>query len=193
MHRITLMAVIAAGSALTALPAQAAEKLNMICSADVVVCEQMTNLFEKQHPDIKVSMVRLSAGEAYARIRTEARNPRTDIWWAGTGDPHMQAADEGLTQAYQSPLLDQQQDWARKQAESAQYRTVGVYAGALGWGYNTKLVAEKNTKPRHAGPTCWTRRGKGKSRWLIRTPPVRPTIRWPRWCRSWAKRKPSTI
>jgi len=151
MHRITLMAVIAAGSALSALPAQAAEKLNMICSADVVVCEQMTNLFEKQHPDIKVSMVRLSAGEAYARIRTEARNPRTDIWWAGPGDPHMQAADEGLTQAYKSPLLDQQQDWARKQAESAQFRTVGVYAGALGWGYNTKLVEEKKLK----APACW--------------------------------------
>lgn len=151
MHRITLMAVIAAGSALSALPTQAAEKLNMICSADVVVCEQMTNLFEKQHPDIKVSMVRLSAGEAYARIRTEARNPRTDIWWAGTGDPHMQAADEGLTQAYKSPLLDQQQDWARKQAESAQFRTVGVYAGALGWGYNTRLVEEKKLK----APACW--------------------------------------
>ncbi|MFK8257744.1 ABC transporter substrate-binding protein [Erwinia sp. AnSW2-5] len=151
MHRVTLMAVIAAGSALSALPAQAAEKLNMICSADVVVCEQMTNLFEKQHPEIKVSMVRLSAGEAYARIRTEARNPRTDIWWAGTGDPHMQAADEGLTQAYKSPLLDQQQDWARKQAESAQFRTVGVYAGALGWGYNTKLVEQKKLK----APACW--------------------------------------
>lgn len=151
MHRVTLMAVIVAGSALSALPAQAAEKLNMICSADVVVCEQMTNLFEKQHPEIKVSMVRLSAGEAYARIRTEARNPRTDIWWAGTGDPHMQAADEGLTQAYKSPLLDQQQDWARKQAESAQFRTVGVYAGALGWGYNTKLVEEKKLK----APACW--------------------------------------
>jgi len=151
MHRITLMAVIAAGSALSALPAQAAEKLNMICSADVGVCELMTNLIEIQHPDIKVSMVRLSAGEAYARIRTEARNPRTDIWWAGTGDPHMQAADEGLPQAYKSPLLDQQQDWARKQAESAQFRTVGVYAGALGWGYNTKLVEEKKLK----APACW--------------------------------------
>ncbi|CAI0702054.1 ABC transporter substrate-binding protein [Serratia proteamaculans] len=152
MHRVTLMAVLAAGSALSALPAHAAGKLNMICSADVVVCEQMTNLFEKQHPDIKVSMVRLSAGEAYARIRTEARNPRTDIWWAGTGDPHMQAADEGLTQPYKSPLLDQQHDWARKQAESAGYRTVGVYAGALGWGYNTKLLAEKKLKV----PACWS-------------------------------------
>lgn len=151
MHRVTLMAAMAVATTLSALPACAAGKLNMICSADVVVCEQMTNLFEKQHPDIKVSMVRLSAGEAYARIRTEARNPRTDIWWAGTGDPHMQAADEGLTQVYKSPLLDQQQDWARKQAESAGYRTIGVYAGALGWGYNTKLVADKKLK----APACW--------------------------------------
>lgn len=64
MHRVTLMAALAAGSALSALPVHAAGKLNMICSADVVVCEQMTNLFEQQHPNIKVSMVRLSAGEA---------------------------------------------------------------------------------------------------------------------------------
>lgn len=52
---------------------------------------------------------------------------------------------------YKSPLLDQQQDWARKQAESAGYRTIGVYAGALGWGYNTKLVADKKLK----APACW--------------------------------------
>ncbi len=137
----------------TALPfaASAAGTLNMVCSADVVVCEQMTRLFSQSHPDINVSMVRLSAGEAYARLRSEARNPRTDIWWAGTGDPHMQAAEEGLTQVYKSPLLDQQQDWARKQAENAGYRTVGIYAGALGWGYNTKLLAEKKLK----APACW--------------------------------------
>lgn len=137
----------------TALPfaASAAGNLNMVCSADVVVCEHMTRIFSQEHPDIKVSMVRLSAGEAYARLRSEARNPRTDIWWAGTGDPHMQAADEGLTQVYKSPLLDQQQDWAQKQAENSGYRTVGIYAGALGWGYNTKLLADKKLK----APTCW--------------------------------------
>lgn len=135
------------------LPAavQAAGNLNMICSADVVVCEHMTRIFSQAHPDINVSMVRLSAGEAYARLRSEARNPRTDIWWAGTGDPHMQAAAEGLTQAYHSPLLDQQQPWAQKQAENAGYRTVGIYAGALGWGYNTRLLAEKKLK----APACW--------------------------------------
>ncbi|MFC7775474.1 ABC transporter substrate-binding protein [Pantoea sp. GCM10028869] len=150
--RVTSMA-IALSLCCTAIPfaASAAGNLNMVCSADVVVCEHMTNIFSKAHPDIKVSMVRLSAGEAYARLRSEARNPRTDIWWAGTGDPHMQAAEEGLTQPYKSPLLDQQQDWAQKQAENSHYRTVGIYAGALGWGYNTKLLASKKLKE----PKCW--------------------------------------
>ncbi|MEN0097985.1 MAG: ABC transporter substrate-binding protein, partial [Brucella pseudogrignonensis] len=79
------------------------------------------------------------------------RNPKTDIWWAGTGDPHLQAASEGLTLEYKSPMLDQLQDWAKKQAESSEFRTVGVYAGALGWGYNTDIFKKKNLKE----PACW--------------------------------------
>src|SRR5690606_35732783 len=78
-------------------------------------------------------------------------NPKTDIWWAGTGDPHMQAASEGLTLEYKSPMLEELNDWAVKQAENADYRTVGVHAGALGWGYNSELLAKKNLQP----PKCW--------------------------------------
>ena len=88
---------LAAGVSLLTWSAQAAGDLNLICSADVVICEQMKNSFEKEH-DIKVNMVRLSSGETYAKIRAEARNPKTDIWWAGTGDPHLQAAAENLPQ-----------------------------------------------------------------------------------------------
>jgi ABC-type Fe3+ transport system, periplasmic component len=143
-------AALAAGVTSLALPAGAAETLNLICSADVVICEQMTTSFEKE-TGIDVNMVRLSSGETYAKVRAEARNPKTDIWWAGTGDPHLQAAGEGLTLEYKSPLFDELQDWAKKQAESSEYRTVGVYAGALGWGYNTDLLKQKNLKE----PTCW--------------------------------------
>ncbi|MEO9339812.1 ABC transporter substrate-binding protein [Mesorhizobium sp. SB112] len=143
-------ALIAAGVSLGAVSAQAAGNLNLICSADVVICEQMKASFESAN-DISVNMVRLSSGETYAKIRAEARNPKTDLWWAGTGDPHLQAASEGLTVEYKSPLLDQLQDWALKQAESANYRTVGVYAGALGWGYNTDVLQKKNIKE----PKCW--------------------------------------
>jgi iron(III) transport system substrate-binding protein len=139
-----------AAAALGAHEARAAGELNLICSADVVMCEQMQGDFEKSH-DIKVNMVRLSSGETYAKVRAEARNPKTDIWWGGTGDPHMQAASENLTLEYTSPALDQLHDWAKKQAESSGYRTVGVYAGALGWGYNTDIFRDKGYKE----PACW--------------------------------------
>lgn len=143
-------ATFAVGLQWSPSPALAAGSLNLICSADVVICELMKDRFEKD-TDIQVNMVRLSSGETYAKIRAEARNPKTDIWWAGTGDPHLQAASEGLTQEYKSPLLDQLHDWARKQSESAGFRTVGVYAGALGWGYNTDIFAKKGLKE----PKCW--------------------------------------
>src|SRR3712207_8084882 len=47
-----------------------------------------------------------SSGEVYAQVKAEAANPRGDIWWGGTGDPHMQAAEEGLTVEYKSPNID---------------------------------------------------------------------------------------
>ena len=56
----------------------------------------MVTAFEKA-TGIKVSMTRKSSGEFYAQLKAEAANPRGDIWWGGTGDPHLQAAEEGLT------------------------------------------------------------------------------------------------
>lgn len=149
--RLTILSTLLfASTSLSAVSALAAGELNLICAADVVICEQMQGDFEKAH-DIKVNMVRMSSGEAYAKIRAEARNPKTDLWWAGTGDPHLQAASEGLTEEYKSPMLDQLQDWAKNQAESSGFKTVGVYAGALGWGYNTEIFKQKGYKE----PVCW--------------------------------------
>ena len=142
--------LLVSSAALYALPAQAAGSLNMICAADVKWCELMETMFEKDH-DIDMNMVRMSSGEAYARLRAEARNPKTDIWWGGTGDPHLQAAQDGLTAEYKSPRLSELQDWAKDQAEVSGYKTVGIYSGALGWGYNKDILAGKNAEP----PACW--------------------------------------
>lgn len=144
-------AVALAGAAF-ALPATAgAGELNLICSADVVICEKLVSEFQKSHSDTTVNMVRLSSGETYAKIRAEARNPQTDLWWGGTGDPHLQAAADGLTAEYESPSLPDLHDWAVKQAEVSGNRTVGVYTGALGWGYNTRIFESKGLKE----PACW--------------------------------------
>ena len=63
----------------------------------------------------------------------------------------MQAAEQDVTEAYQSPLLPQLHDWARTQAERSKYRTVGLFAGVLGFGYNRDVLGKKNLAP----PKCW--------------------------------------
>lgn len=127
-----------------------AESLTVYCGVDEAWCQLMARAFEEE-TGITVDMTRKSAGEIYAQLRAEKDNPKGDIWWGGTGDPHLQAAEEGLTEEYKSPMLDQLQPWAIKQAEAAGNRTVGVYSGALGFGYNKDLLA-KNNLPE---PKCW--------------------------------------
>jgi iron(III) transport system substrate-binding protein len=142
------MAVAAYGA--TLLPAAAQGQLTVYCSVQEEWCRPMVAAFEKA-TGVKVSMTRKSSGETYAQVKAEAANPRGDIWWGGTGDPHMQAAEEGLTEEYKSPKLAELNDWAVRQWEQSKGRAVGIYSGALGFAYNTKLLAEKKL----AEPKCW--------------------------------------
>lgn len=136
--------------AVSGVHARAQGVLVMYCGVDENWCRAMATTYAKE-TGVKVDMIRMSAGETYARIRAERDNPHGDIWWGGTGDPHLQAASEGLTEPYKSPLLPKLRDWARHQAEIAQYRTVGIYLGALGFGYNTVDMAKRKLTP----PACW--------------------------------------
>ena len=128
----------------------AGNELVVYCSVQEEWCRPMVAVFEKT-TGIKVSMTRKSSGEFYAQIKAEAANPKGDIWWGGTGDPHLQAAEENLTQAYKSPMLPQLQDWAVRQAEQSGYKTVGIYSGALGFSYNKPALEKKGIPP----PKCW--------------------------------------
>ncbi|MBI3452645.1 MAG: ABC transporter substrate-binding protein [Rhodospirillales bacterium] len=124
--------------------------LTLYCAVQEEWCRAMVNAFERK-TNIKVAMTRKSSGEFYAQLKAESSNPRGDVWWGGTGDPHLQAAEEGLTLEYKTPMLPQLQDWAVRQAEQSKYRTVGIYAGALGFGYNTEILKRKNLPE----PKCW--------------------------------------
>jgi iron(III) transport system substrate-binding protein len=136
-----------------AVPASALAQgnLTLYCSVQEEWCRGVVTAFARK-TGIKVSMTRKSSGETYAQVKAEAANPRGDIWWGGTGDPHLQAAEEGLTQEYRSPMLKELLDWAVRQAEHSKYRTVGIYAGALGFGYNSELLAKKKLPE----PKCWS-------------------------------------
>jgi len=130
--------------------AWAAEKLTLYCSTQEEWCQLMVQAFEKE-TGIKVAMSRKSSGETFAQVKAEARNPKGDIWWGGTGDPHLQAAEEGLTEPYVSPMRAEIFDWAISQAKSSGDRTIGIYAGALGYGYNSEVLKEKGLP----APASW--------------------------------------
>lgn len=133
-----------------ALPARAQAPVTLYCSILEEQCREGAALFEKTS-GIKVQMVRKSTGETYATIRAEAANPKGDVWWGGPGDAHLQAAEEGLTSEYKSPMLAKLRPWAVQHAERSSYRTVGTYLGVLGFGVNTEILKAKNLPE----PKCW--------------------------------------
>lgn len=150
MLRTTISGVLALMLGLSALPSFAQGRLTLYCSSDEAWCQQAKTEFEKK-TGISVDMTRKSSGETYAQIKAESANPKGDIWWGGTGDPHLQAAEEGLTQAYVSPMRGELQDWANRQAAASKVRTVGIYSGALGFGYNEVLLKKQGLPV----PACW--------------------------------------
>ena len=140
--RIAFAAGLAIAAFTGSTAAQAQGNLVLYCTVQEEWCRVMVTAFERE-TGIKVAMTRKSSGELYAQVKAEASNPRGDMWWGGTGDPHLQAAEEGLTQDYESPMNKDLQDWALRQWQGSKKRTIGVYAGALGFGYNTKQISGK--------------------------------------------------
>mgnify|MGYP001368726725 CR=1 FL=1 len=145
MRPLRLLVIAAAFAA-----APAFAQLNVICPVQAEWCSLAATEFEKD-TGIKVSMTLKGSGEAFAQLAAEKANPKLDLWFGGTGDPHLQAAEQGLTDEYRSPKLSELQPWARKQAEASKYRTVGIYLGILGIGYNTEILARKKIPT----PACW--------------------------------------
>ncbi|MFM2147791.1 MAG: hypothetical protein RLZZ187_97 [Pseudomonadota bacterium] len=147
-----LIGALFAGALAALLPgvANAQGQLTVYCSVQEEWCRPMMAAFERA-TGIRVAMTRRSSGETMTQIRAEAQNPRGDIWWGGTGDPHMQAAQENLTVEYRSPMLDQLHDWAVSQARQTNFRTVGIYAGALGYSYNVNELRRRRIE----APRCW--------------------------------------
>jgi iron(III) transport system substrate-binding protein len=139
----TLLALAAAAGAV-ALPAAAQEagQINVICSVQAEWCNLIQTVYSRT-TGVKVNMSLKGSGEALAQLIAEKANPKTDVWFGGTGDPHLQAAEQDLTLEYKSASLPQLHAWAQQQATQSKFRTVGIYSGPLGFGYNPELLAKK--------------------------------------------------
>ena len=126
-----------------------ADSLNVVCSNEQAWCDLMAQNF-KIDTGVDVAVVRKSTGETLAQIRAEVGNPKVDVWWGGTGDPHLIAANEGLTVASgvdTSGLLG----WAQNMADMTEGKAIGIHVGLLGVIYNNDVLKEKNIP----APACW--------------------------------------
>lgn len=124
----------------------AQERVVAYTTLDEPLARAVFQAFEED-TGIKVEWVRLSTGEAVARMDAERRNPQASIWFGGVGIGHIEAKNMGLTVPYESPnavnvpvqFKDKDNYWT------------GIYAGALSFASNTNRLAELGVEP----PQSW--------------------------------------
>ena len=125
--------------------------LNILCSTDADWCESKAREFSVL-TGIKVNLARKATGEVFAQLKAEAANPKADVWYGGTHDPHLQAANEGLLQPYVSANMKDQYLWSADLLEKSGNQVAGIYRITLGFGYNRDVLAKKKL----AAPACWS-------------------------------------
>ncbi len=70
-------------------------ELNMYGGCDEPHVAAVAKAFEEK-TGIKVNYIRMSGNDCYNRILEERENPQGDVWFGGTWDPYIAAANEGL-------------------------------------------------------------------------------------------------
>jgi len=131
-------------------PAEIKDKeLNVLCTPQEEYCQGMKQEFEKKY-GITVNYVRMSAGEALARLQAEKDNPTFDIWWGGPVDSFIAAKEAGVLEPYESPNAANLIDPAK--AKDPDNAWAGVYMGSLGFATNTEWL---KAHPGVEAPKSW--------------------------------------
>ncbi|MEO7336606.1 MAG: ABC transporter substrate-binding protein [Caldimonas sp.] len=146
--RTVALSIVLAGVGLAAWGQ--GQQVTALCSTDQGWCELAAKEFQAK-TGIKVLQVRKATGEALAQLRAEAGNPKTDLWWGGTGDPFLQAAEVGLLDPYRPAYLNDLHGWAVRQYAMSGNLVGGFYTSAIGFGWNEDVLKGKNLPV----PKCW--------------------------------------
>ena len=133
----------------TAAPVITDKELNLLCTPQEEWCQGMKQEFEAKY-GITVNYVRMSAGEALARLQAEKDNPTFDIWWGGPVDSFIAAKGAGVLEPYDSPNYANLIDPAK--AKDPDNTWAGIYMGSLGFATNTNWLKEH---PEYKAPTSW--------------------------------------
>ncbi|MCC5575592.1 ABC transporter substrate-binding protein [Microtetraspora sp. AC03309] len=120
--------------------------LTVVCGAQEDWCQALTAAFQRK-TGIKTGFVRLSSGEAVARLRASKDSPEFDVMHGGPADGYVAAKQENLLAAYSSPVAG---DIPARYKDPEGYWT-GVYVGALGFCSNTGVLKRLGL----SAPTSW--------------------------------------
>jgi iron(III) transport system substrate-binding protein len=123
--------LMAMAGAAVSFGAAAQGQVNVICSVQAEWCNMIGTVYGKT-TGTKINISMKGSGEALAQLIAEKDNPKTDIWFGGTGDPHLQAAESGPVPGIQIATLPQLQGWAQQQAAAVQVPHGGHLLGPAG-------------------------------------------------------------
>lgn len=132
-YLLLFLAVLSVGAA----SAQAKETVKAYTTLEEPLAKALFDEFEKQ-TGIRVEWVRLSGGEALARIEAEKENPQASIWVGGVGTQHIEGKLKGLTTPYKSRVA---KTIPEKYRDPENYWT-GLYIGPIAFCMNTNRAAE---------------------------------------------------
>jgi len=128
---------------------QASTEISVLCTPQEEWCQGMKQEFEAKY-GITVNYVRMSSGEALARIQAEKDNPQFDIWWGGPIDSFVAAKEAGVLEAYNSPNFKNLLDTTKYKDPDNYW--VGIYVGTLGFATNKDWLADH---PGVEAPRSW--------------------------------------
>ncbi|GFZ78688.1 ABC transporter substrate-binding protein [Nesterenkonia alkaliphila] len=125
------------GSAEADLPDDLEGELTFVCSPNEELCAAWADAFEAE-TGVQTSFVRLSAGEALARLQAGGEVPEFDVWHGGPADTFIAAIEEGLLAPYQSPVAEEIDD----ELKDAEGYWTGIYLGAIAFCSNQDRLDE---------------------------------------------------
>ncbi|MDR5683238.1 MAG: hypothetical protein QN163_04330 [Armatimonadota bacterium] len=99
-------------------------------------------------------------------MRAERQNPSLDVWFGGTGDPHLVANEEGLTEFYRPRAWA---DLRPEFREAVANKYIPLYAGILGWALNERCYGRRTCRFPARGGTSPIPVGTG-CEYLVDTP-----------------------
>lgn len=119
-----------------------ANSVGVYTTVEEPLAQRLFDEFQRE-TGIRVDWVRLSGGEAEARMEAEKNNPQASIWVGGVGLNHISAKLKGLTEPYRSRLAVN----TPEQYRDPENYWIGLYLGPLGFITNMDRARELGITP----------------------------------------------